>query len=341
MLGKGQSSITREEILRQISEFNLLSYYIDIDQIPCVINSPLREDNHPSFGIYTPDGQKLRYHDFGTGQSGGTFDLLMSFWGMNYLEVLEKIEKDLPRLLYRKPNIIISKSKLLVSNKRTYSRETDLQCKIRDWKKYDLDYWEMEGISLPWLKFGDIYPISHIIVTKNNNKFTIPADKYAYSYVEFKDDISSLKIYQPFSTTHKWSNKHDGSVWDLWTKIPLTGDKLIITSSRKDALCVWENTLIPCVSLQAESYLPKPHVIQLLKDRFENVFVLYDNDFKSKINYGRLAGQEMALQFGLKQIEIPTDYCAKDPSDLAASYGREEVKRLIPYLIEEEIKKYL
>ena len=335
MIGKGQSSITKEEILKQINEFDLLAYYIDIDQIPCVINSPLREDNHPSFGVYTIDGEKLRYHDFGTGQSGGTFDLLLTLWGVDYIGALGKVEKDLPKFLNKKTKVTITKSKLLATNKRIYSRETDLQVKVREWKKHDLDYWEMAGISLPWLKFGDVHPISHIIVTKNGSKFTIPADKYAYVYTEFKDDKISLKIYQPLSTTHKWSNKHDGSVWDLWTKIPLTGEKLIITSSRKDALCIWENTGIPCVSLQAESYLPKPHVIQQLKDRFKEVFILYDNDSKSKINYGRLAGQEMALQFGLVQIEIPTDYCAKDSSDLAASYGREEVKRLIPHLIEE------
>ena len=111
-------------------------------------------------------------------------------------------------------------------------------------------------------------------------------------------------------------NKHDGSVWDLWTKLPDKGDNLIITSSRKDALCIWANTGIPSLSLQAESYLPKQHVVQQLKDRFKNVYVLYDNDFDSSENHGRELGNLMAKEFDLIQIEIPDEYKSKDTSDL-------------------------
>ena len=53
----------------------------------------------------------------------------------------------------------------------------------------------------------------------------IPAEKYAYVFVEFKDNVESLKIYQPFSEFYKWRNKHDSSVWDLWEQLPETGEK--------------------------------------------------------------------------------------------------------------------
>ena len=77
-----------------------------------------------------------------------------------------------------------------------------LQKTKREWKSYDLLYWQEYGISLKTLEFFNVEPISHFFV---NDKI-ITADKYAYCYVEFKDSKSTLKIYQPFSEKLKWLN---------------------------------------------------------------------------------------------------------------------------------------
>lgn len=333
--GKGNSSTTLEDILEVVSEYQILAYYLNINQVPCLINSPLRKDSKPSFGLHSKDGVRIHYYDFATRESGGTIDLLSNLWRFEFKDTLSRIAEDLPKFVQSNDSVII-KTPHSSGSKHIYSTTTDLQCKTREWKLHDLNYWKNYGISLPWLKFGNVHPISHVIVTKSGNKYVIPADKYAYVYVEFKDGKPSLKIYQPFSKTHKWSSKHDSSVWDLWEQLPEKGENLIITSSRKDALCVWENTGTPCCSLQAESYYPKEHVMQQLKDRFKNIYILYDNDFQSEFNHGRLYGRNMADYFGLKQIEIPDEYQSKDPSDLCANFNREKVKEVILSLIEKE-----
>lgn len=332
---QGSKTVDLETILNSVREVDILSYYLGISNVPCIIKSPLRLDRHPSFGIYSRDGKKIYYHDFATKDRGSIFQLLMKLWNVDYNEMLQQIDKDLPKIPSCKNNISITKT-TLNNNSKTYNKDTNLECKVRPWKSYDFEYWEQYGISEKWLKFGDIYPISHLILTKNGNKFSIPAEKYAYAYVERKDGNISLKIYQPYSTNYKWSNKHDGSVWDLWTKIPEKGEHLIITSSRKDALCIWENTGIPAMSLQAESYLPKQHVVQQLKDRFKYIYALYDNDFQSDENHGRILGEMMANKFNLIQIEIPIKYRSKDTSDLCKNYGRQQVKEVIFQLIKEK-----
>lgn len=336
MFAKGVDSnrIEKKDILDKVSEFDILYYYFNIDKVPTVTNSPLRKDNRPSFGIYTKDGLKVSYKDFRTREKGGIFDLLGNYWNTNYYETLERVSKDLPKFKGNATNFKVSNN--LKLQNLTYKKDIKLQVKVRAWRDYDIEFWESYGISLPWLKFGDVYPISHLFVTKNNTTYIVVPEKYAYAYVEFKDDKVSLKIYQPFSETHKWLNMHDSSVWDLWSKLPLKGENIIITSSRKDALCIWENTGIPACSLQAESNLPKPQVIQELKDRFKHVFVLYDNDFKADINWGRNLGEGLATQFGLKQIEIPEEYQSKDTSDLAKNHNRKIVKSLILQLIKVE-----
>lgn len=334
MISQGRPSVDLDYILNSVGEFDILSHYLNISHIPCVICSPLRVDNHPSFGLWSKDGKSINFVDFANKDSGDIYDLLGKMWNTDYQGVLLKIQNDLPNIQQKEFNLVATTS-VKQSNKKTYHSDVDLKCKTRVWKKHDLEYWEQYGISLNWLRFGDIYPISHIIIIKGEKEYIISAEKYAYVYVERKDGDVSLKIYQPFSNNFKWRNKHDSSVWDLWTKLPEKGDSLIITSSRKDALCIWENTGIPSISLQAESYLPKQHVVQQLKDRFRKVYVLYDNDFNStKENYGRIFGKTMAESFDLIQLEIPNKYESKDPSDLCKNYGRQEVRRVILQLIE-------
>lgn len=333
MIATGSPTLeSLSNILDKVTEVELLYYYFGISKLPTLINSPLRSDSKPSFGLVSPDGLKVYYRDFATGESGGLFNLLMEFWKLSFKEVLLKIAQELPNISKATKSIYTAEYD---KNRKAFNHQSDsiLKFKIRDWKQFDLDYWELYGISKSWLIFGNIYPISHIFVYKDNNEYIIPADQYAYVYIEYKDGTPSFKIYQPYSEVCKWRSQHDHSVWDLWAHLPPKGENLIITSSRKDALCVWENTLIPSCSLQAESYLPKEHVVEILKQRFNNVYILYDNDYDKSKNYGRIYGQKIAETFGLKQIEIPMEFYSKDPSDLAKNHGRLTVKKTIFNLI--------
>ena len=74
-IGVGNSSVCLEDVLGRISEIDILSYYCGITKIPCVIHSPLREDNTPSFGFYTSDGKRIHWVDYATNDREVTFDL--------------------------------------------------------------------------------------------------------------------------------------------------------------------------------------------------------------------------------------------------------------------------
>lgn len=313
----------------RVSDFDILSYYFGIKKIPTRINSPLREDKKPSFGLFTLDGENVRYTDFATGEKGNMVKLMSLYWNVSYEDALSRIISEIGTKHMPTPIMKISKLRSTESGEK----HVEIGVKTRDWQQYDLDYWESYGISLPWLKFGDVHPISHVILHHEDGKMTFGAEKYAYAYIEHKDGIVSVKVYQPFSTIRKWMNNHDSSVWDLWSQLPENGDKLIITSSRKDALCIWENTGIPSLSLQAEGYIPKRHVVEQLKSRFNEVFVLYDNDFQSVENHGRIFGERISREFNIKMLLIPTEYQTKDTSDFCKKYGRKETNKLINKLI--------
>ena len=324
MVARGSDSTSIEKVNGLYSDFDIAHKYLGITCVPEVINSPLRQDNNPSLGLFiNSKTNSLWFKDFGSEEGGSLYDLLAKMWNVSKDKVYERILEDMPT------PALIRKHEAKVYRKSAGKVEV----RVREWKDYDITYWDSYGISLPWLKFGEIYSISHIIFTKNGHSYPIPAEKYAYVYVERKDGIVSFKIYQPYSKEYKWMSKHDSSVWDLWTKIPEKGDKLIITSSRKDALAIWSNTGIPALSLQGEGYIPKEHVVQQLKDRYNKVYVLYDNDFQSEENHGRMYGKMIAESFNITQIEISEKWKSKDPSDLVKNHGREVLREVIYELV--------
>lgn len=293
---------------REIDEHALCLSLFNVKP-PAKIHSPLRDDDKtPSFSIYEYDG-RVFYKDWGTGESGTIASLAAKLRGKTLSELAGEYKIDATKLLY-----------VHDSEKKNHS----LAVKIRPWRASDYEYWKSFGINPEWLDFCDVHPVSRIF--SGNGSFA--ADSLSFAYAEHKDDIDSVKVYQPYSKI-KWLSGHDSSVWDLWRQLPSTGNKIILTSSRKDAMCLWSNTDIPAVCLQGEGYIPKAHVVQQIKDRFLDVYVLYDNDFTSSVNHGREFGKRIAQMFDLKQIEIPSEYKSKDPSDLLKNCGRETLRQVI------------
>lgn len=331
-ISNGIQTITLDDILDYKTELEILNFYLEIYSLPAMINSPLRPDKSPSFSISFNDSGNIRFYDFGgVNQSGGLFDLLMDLYKLSFQEVLIKIYNE---MINGNPLVKIDRTKN--TQARAYIPKIEkLDVKVRKLRQHDIEFWGKGGITEEWLEFGGIHPISHIFITKDGREMIIPADRYAYVYVEFKDDKPTYKIYQPFSENYKWINKHDKSVWDLWRKLPLTGETLIITSSRKDALCIWANLNIPSTCLQAESLGFKDNVVDEIKGRFKNIYLLYDNDYKSAMNWGRLNGEKICSTFGFKQIEIPEIYESKDPFELRSNYGERIFKEIISELINE------
>ena len=312
-------SIRVEDLLERVTEFDIISHYFGITKVPCIINSPIREDNHPSFGFYS-NGERIYYTDLATKDRGGIFDLLGKYWGESYTNVLKRVWEDLPNIPNTDRHSVIYNGRRVISNKE-YNSSIDLQCKVREWRNYDLEYWESYGISLKWLKYADIYPISHKIVIKDNKRYVFPADKLAYAYVEFKEGRTTLKIYQPLNKKgYKWSNRHDRSVISLWTKVPEYGDKICICSSMKDALCLWANTGIPSLSVQGEGYGMSNTAINELKKRYKQVYICLDND-----DVGLKDGIKLAESTGFINIVLPKFEGGKDISDYYKSLNNKKL----------------
>lgn len=323
-ISKGNTSATIQELCENIGEANILSKYLNIHRIPCLINSPIRKDNNPSFSIYSTDGEHIKWKDHSNNTGGNLYSLLSLLWDCSFIEVLNKVIDDFKTNTKDKENIkiICHCTKLNVNNK------VELKCKIRQWKEYDIKYWESYGINLSWLKYAEVYPISHKIIIKNKKRYVFGADKYAYAYVEHKENKVTLKIYQPFNKKFKWTNSHDKSVISLWTKVPRKGDKIVICSSLKDALCLWSNTGIPAIAVQGEGYSISQTAIKELKNRYKQIFIILDND-----KPGLEDAKKLAEQTGFINLTIPQFEGGKDISDYFKINGENQFKKLFKQLL--------
>ena len=328
MFSKGRKSIDFSVFRNNIDDLNLLSKYLGIDKVPVLTNSPFRQDRNPSFALFYDSSGKIRYKDFATGETGNVFDILCKAWGMSYVEVM--------RTLINDDGITSMMSQSQPARSRKNS-DTVVEVKVRRWLKHDVEYWSSFGISVNFLKFAEVYPISHIFFVKEGKTDVIEADKYAYVYIERRDGVIYKKIYQPLTKNkrYKWFSKMNGGIISLWDKIPEYGDLLVVCSSLKDALCLWENTGYPCIALQGEGYSMNRDVVDTLKSRYDNVAILFDNDMA-----GTDDGIKLSASTGFLNIVLPEFPWGKDVSDYYKGLeNKDTFKETMEKLINNSIKR--
>lgn len=326
--GKSSETKTKDELLKIVREEDILLHYFNISSIPCVISSPLRSDNNPSFSLFYYN-DKLCWKDHATQESGDVFTLFMKLWNCSFSDVIQRLYNEL----------FCHIDKINIQRKRTesitFKSSSKLDVKIRQWEDRDKQYWEQFGISIKTLKWAEVYPISHIIIQKDR-VITIVADSLAYVYIERKDGIITKKVYQPYNTKGlKWINKHDHSVISLWAKmIKLSryNENICICSSVKDALCLFEQTHIPSIALQGEGYNMSVSARDVLRNRFKHIYVLFDND-EPGIRYGKQFAENTEFQ----NIILPYFDDGKDISDL---YKCINDKQIFNDIIIELFKQY-
>lgn len=349
-MGFGKSQPTKRlptgnDILKHISSADIFMAYLgDLPQKP--ISSPLREDTNPSFSLFHSDlYEQIFFKDFATGEKGDCFIFVKKLFNLSTkTDAFNKVAEDFNLKEFRLNSESIStqptakfKPKKLKVEFKPHER-LRISVRVRPWKIRDKVFWEGRyGLNKNQLEHCNVYPISHFFV----NGYCTKAHGIAYAFVEEKDGLQTFKIYQPNAPKEeKWINNNDFSTWELWTQMPEKGKVLIITSSRKDAMVIkslFPSHQITSCSLQSEGVNPKQSVVEELKSRFDEVFVLYDNDFDSKINRGRLAGEKLCNQTGFLQIEIPDGCQTKDPSDYVDYFDRSSMKRMILRLVKQRL----
>lgn len=328
--------VTKEGLLQYIQDIDVYRFYTGEEvKFNTRIKSPLREEKDPSFGYFLGDEKEVCFNDYLLG--GGDFIRFVELkFGLSFFEAMSKIAIDFNLT----PHFIVKKLEKTSKNydSSKFEKRDDilrksnnfkLGKKRRPWKIYDLKFWKQYNIYLETLKHYKVEPIDFFFV----NDRPILADKYAYAFIEHKDGKETYKIYQPFNKEFKWLNSHNNSIWQGWEQLPKSGKKLIITKSLKDVMSIYDTMELPAVSLQSEAVHPKENVMQELEERFEEVYLLYDNDFDKDVNWGKKLAEQFASNFNVTNIMIPDKYHSKDFSDLVKKQGAAKAAEVLEDLI--------
>lgn len=339
MINLNKHTVTKELLLQEIDEVQIFSKYSNKEVLLGeVMLSPLRKENRPSFGYFVGENNEIYFKDFVLG-GGDCIKFVQLKYGLSYFEALSKIAIDFKledKFLVKqvtnvndmandphhcKGDIIMNSSPILLEKKR------------RAWQGYDYAYWLQYGITKKVLERYNVEPISYMFI----NGTPIKVDKFAYCFIEHKDKRETYKIYQPYSKEYKWRSNHNSSIWQGWEQLPDKGEVLFITKSLKDVMSIVNTTDYAAVALQSESIKPKDSVIDELKSRFNNIYVLYDNDFDSEVNWGQVFAVELIHKYNLSNVVINAKHGAKDYSDLIKAKGPQVALEIL----EEEIKNSL
>lgn len=304
-------------ILGKITEYDIFMYYCPtFKELGKKFSSDLRDDKSPTVYI-TPYNGKLLYKDFGNAEHVfDCFNYVKYKYNCSFIDALRIIDCDFNLGLCS--NIYGKQFTMGIMGYRqnkvpTFTKEAAIiQKKSRLWNKEDAKFWSKYLVSKKILTKFAVEPISHFWV--NSNRFTCMSITYAF---KFKN---RYKIYSPYEDKNKWLSNTNKNDVQGYNQLPDKGERLIITSSLKDVMCL-HAAGYNAVAMQSEMQIPSEKLISELNTRFNKIEILYDNDFTKETNPGQLMAKKICDLYGFRNICLPKGFESKDPSDLVSRVG--------------------
>lgn len=330
--------LTKENILKKISSYDIFKYYSEnFVEIGKSFNSDFRQEKNPSCQISQIHGD-LMYSDFGLGKSFRCFSFIMELYHISYFDALNKVNLDfnlglgnyIPegRLLKKQP---ILGDKIQLKEKLP----SVLKKRQRPFTEKDLKYWSDFYWTEWMLKESNTQSISNYWV--NGYQFDVKPDELAFSYEYYwHNDRMQRKFYFPERTKFKWFSNVDNTICQLVNVAPKTGDVLFITSSKKDGGIFWRielekmfpNLIIHGVAPNTEGAFVPDKWFYKMQTRWKRIVIWYNNDWHKVENPGVMNAKKYAEQYGIEYYYNP-DNEPKDPSDFAKKYSLVEFRNLI------------
>jgi len=316
---QSEDVLNKETILEKVSEYQIFQYFCSHFEEPNKkFKSDLREDNSPTVSITQYRG-RLWYKDFGCPEhSFDCFSYIGFKYNLNFYDTLRHIDSNFSLGLSASSSMRKPVRKL----EKEIREKTPAKIKVRtrDWTQEDLDYWSQFGIPKEVLIIFDVLPITHYWI--NEQRFSCPSISYRYRF------DCGYKIYRPLEKEFKWASNVDSQCLQGFRLLPRRYKTVYITSSLKDVMCL-RVLGFPSFALQSEMLMPSKETISETKERFEEVIVLYDNDFDKKRNAGQEMAEKICREYNLTNLIIPSYYRAKDISDLVRDHGLDTAKDVI------------
>lgn len=319
--------ITKELILSKFSEEQIMEYYLHVPVKKGLFRSPIRRDNRPTCSFFRNSRGELIFKDFGTGQYLNCFEVVKTIYNCDYFTALKIIANDFnivhDSVLQRNPGKINSNS-VKLENKEA----SRIQVEVQDFTDLELKWWAKYGITPEILKRFNVYSCKHVflngqLVAKSQQHCPI----FGYYGGKIKENEKTLELwrcYFPQRKTYRFLSNWPTKKLQGYKQLPKKGKLCVITKSMKDCLALYAYG-IPACAPNSEVVIPSEAIIKDLTNRFEHIFVLWDNDQTGVTFINKFKKQYPQLKY----LIIPRKLEAKDFSDLRAKYGYKKTKEFI------------
>ena len=309
--------LTKEKLYNSISQEDIFKRYIpNFKSVGTKFKSDLRDDPQPSC-IITPYNGVLWYKDFGTDNKAvDSVGYVRLKYGLDYNEALQYIANDFN---YKESTEIKSLPKL-------EAIPTKYEFKVRNYQPRDFEYWGQYGLEEEDLKLFDIYPIQWLRIIKDG-RVKVVNEMFMYVYII---DKCVYKFLSPYSE-YKWLSNCNAEHFQGYNQLPWTGELLLITKALKD-VAVLRKLGYYSIAPQSEQNPITKSFMKLLKNRFKQIMIFYDNDIP-----GISGANKLCITHELNSIIIPKETEIKDISDYVKYRGLEKASILMKELLNESI----
>lgn len=339
--------VSKENIFNRINSLQIYEFYLNKNiKLPTTLLSPFRTEERASLCLFGKTAESVYYEDKATGQKGGCIDFVMQLFNLSFYEALIKINIDFKLdLFYNKNDYIHNTTHNIIPQKRdiyTTRKVITIQTHTNNrnepiFIKSGIAYWTRYSIGPSTLKKHNVLSANNVFIDGSHfMKYVDINPIFAYVY-QYKNEFY-YKIYRPLSVdkSQKFFNDfHRVSKYLLHGVhlLPEKGNNLIITKSAKD--CMVLDTLgFNSISVQSEGISILPQHINYLKSKWNNIFILYDNDYDKEYNWGQNYAQTIINHYSfIKNLVIPNEYKSTDISDVIQKYGIKYTKQLTNNLL--------
>ena len=322
-----QPKITKKLILSRFSEEQLMEYYLHIPVKKGLFRSPLRRDKQPTCSFYRNKSGTLIFKDFATGQHLNVFDVVQSIFRCDYFESLRIIANDFgivqDNTLHKNPGKI-NLNPIKIKDKEI----SKIQIEVQEFTDSELKWWGKYGISKDILKRFDVYSCKHVFL---NDQLFAKSQQHCPIFGYYGKKYQGLELwrcYFPKRTSFRFITNWPSKKIQGYDQLPKKGKLLVITKSMKDSMCLYSCGITACAPNSENLFIPDK-VLEDLKNRFENIVVLYDNDKPGLYNMAKIRKEHPELTY----VFIPKRYGSKDISDFYKDHGRKETLKLIKTFI--------
>ena len=318
-------SLSKENIMHHTNNgLDIFRHYIPERFTPGKsIKSPLREDKHPSFSIFMDSVSGIYlFKDHARDEvKGDAIRFVELLYNISFKDALNKINAEIGL------NLIDVVNQEKKDEPETIKKEITVELK----ESRNNDFWLKYKITPEIL---DRYNVKEVdimkVPSKNNGVSLIKSESHTPIYVyQFP---WGFKVYNPLGTQRFLyiGRKPENYIFGF-DQLPNTGLILFITGGEKDVLTL-TGLGFNAISFNSETANIDEKTINLLKNRFKYIIVLFDND-----NTGIKSSSVLSNKYNLQRILLPkkSNISCKDISDFVAD-GL--IKKELEFLIDKAIE---